>query len=161
MPCFMNSAGLDITTSGEKKYHQTNTGPNVRAWSSSISHNSRPLLSVSSVALPWKKLVLLGPGMWLYCWCRFHRRGTQIKKATSNTTKKMTRVIASNSRLLKFKITESMIPMVTVWNGVTQILLFYAAEQTMNLSEYLKQIIFKTIQLLTKSEFFRSLNVWN
>ena len=35
-----------------------------------------------------------------------HRRSTQIKKATSNTTKKMTRVITSNSRLLKFKITE-------------------------------------------------------
>ena len=62
MPCFMNS-GLDITTSGEKKYHPTNTGPNVRAWSSSISHKSRPLLSVSSVALPWKKLVRLGPGI--------------------------------------------------------------------------------------------------
>ena len=66
MPCFMNS-GLDITTSGEKKYHQTNTGPYVRAWSSSISHNIRPLLSLSSEALPWKKLVRLDPGMWLYC----------------------------------------------------------------------------------------------
>ena len=91
-----------------------------------------------------------------------HRKSTQIKKTTSNTTKKMTRVIISNSRLLKFKIiTESMISMITIWNGVTQILLLYAAEQTMNLSVYLKQIMFKTIQLLTKSEFFRSLNVWN
>lgn len=71
----------------------------------------------------------------------------------------MTRVIISNSRLLKFKITESIISMITVWNGVTQILLLYAAEQTMNLSVYLKQIMFKTIQLLTKSEFFRPLNV--
>ena len=72
----------------------------------------------------------------------------------------MTRVIISNSRLLKFKIiTESMISMITIWNGVTQTLLLYAAEQTMNLSVYLKQIMFKTIQLLTKSEFFRSLNV--
>ena len=55
-----------------------------------------------------------------------------------------------------------MISMITIWNGVTQILLLYAAEQTMNLSVYLtdlKQIMFKTIQLLTKSEFFRSLNV--
>ena len=49
----------------------------------------------------------------------------------------MTRVIASNSRLLKFKITESMLSMITVWNDVTQILLFYAAEQTMNLSVYI------------------------
>ena len=49
--------------------------------------------------------------------------------------------------------------MITVWNGVTRILLFYAAEQTMNLSVYLKQIIFKTIQLLTKSEFFECLKL--
>ena len=78
------------------------------------------MLSVSSEALPWKKLVRLGPGMWLYCWCRFHRRSTHIKKATSNTTKKMTGVIAKKN--IKFKITESMISMITVWNGVTRII---------------------------------------
>ena len=103
MPCFMNS-GLDITTSGEKKYHQTNTGPYVRACMVKQYFTQQSPLVISklwSITMEetcpfrsWNVVVLL--------MSIIPRRSTQIKKATSNTTMQEN----DQGNYIKFKITE-------------------------------------------------------